>query len=178
MARVPASLYAIFRIQPKPGIWCWMVAFRRRGKHYYKSFYDVRRGGPEQSLAAAIAWRDAQLARVKALGKREFCQLLRTNNTSGVPGVIFIRPANQPAGSWQARLRLPGERLLTRTFAVKAYGERGAYRLAVAARQDLLEHVEDTPFLVHPHAKECCARQAAQTGEASGSRKPRKARAR
>lgn len=138
-----------------------MVAFRRRGRHYYKSFYDVRRGGPEKSLAAAIAWRNAQLAKVEALGIRDFCQLLRTTNTSGVPGVLFIRPANQQEGSWQARLRLPNNRIVTKTFSVKAYGEREAYRLAVAARQELLEQVDDKPFVMHPVAREFCAKQAA-----------------
>ncbi|MFA7292941.1 MAG: AP2 domain-containing protein [Rhodocyclaceae bacterium] len=156
--------YAISRIQAKPGIWCWLVAFRRRGTHYYKAFYDVRRGGPEKSLAAAIAWRDEQLAKVVALGKRDFCQLRRTTNTSGVAGVVFIRPASQPEGNWQARLRLPDNRIISKTFSVKAYGEREAFRLAVAARQELLTHVADEPFLHHPLAKAFCARQSAAGG--------------
>lgn len=114
-----AAHYAISRIQPRVGIWCWLVAFRRRGEHYYKSFYDVRCGGPEHSLADAIAWRDTQLAKAAALGKREFCRLVRSNNSSGVPGVQFIHPRNQPLGSWQARLKLPGGRELTKCFSVK-----------------------------------------------------------
>lgn len=44
-------MYAISRIQAKPGVWCWAVAIRRRGKAYYKSFYDVRRGGSKKALA-------------------------------------------------------------------------------------------------------------------------------
>jgi hypothetical protein len=152
-AALAGALYAISRTQTRPGVWCWLVGFSRRGKLYYKSFYDVRRGGPENSLTAAIAWRDQQLAAVKALPLREFCQLLRTTNTSGVAGVLFIRPANQPQGSWQARIRLPNNRILTKTFAVKTYGEREAYQLAIAARKVLLENVEDTLFLHHPLAK-------------------------
>lgn len=157
----PDNLYAISRLQLRRSFWGWMVAFRRRGKHYSKSFYDVRRGGPEKSLAAAIAWRDEQLAKVKALGMREFCRLLRTDNSSGVPGVLFVRPRNQPEGSWQARLRLPDGRVLTKAFSVKKYGEREAFRLAVDARNALLDTVEDRPFVVHPLAKAFCARQAA-----------------
>ncbi len=166
-------LYAIFRIQAKPGIWCWSVAFRRRGHYYYQSFYDVRRGGPEQSLAAAIAWRNAQLARVATLGMREFCRLRRTNNSSGVPGVQFVRRKNQPEGFWQARLKLSNGRELTKAFSVKKYGEREAFRLAVDARNALLESIEDKPFVTHPLAKEFCARQAAN-GEVKGKPAPKK----
>ena len=167
--------YAISRIQPRPGIWCWLAAFRRRGKHYYKSFYDVRRGGPEKSLADAIAWRDEQLAKVTALGKRDFCRLRRTNNSSGVAGVQFIQQVNQPEGSWQARLKLPDGRQLTKAFSVKKYGEREAFRLAVDARNAFLESIEDTPFVNHPLAKEFCARQAAMEVEVPTTRKRRKA---
>lgn len=155
--------YAISRLCSRGGFWYWLVAFRRRAKHYYKSFYDVRRGGAEQALAAAIAWRDEQLAQARAFGKREFCQLRRTNNTSGIPGVQFIRPHNQPDGSWQARHKLPDGRERTKTFAVQKYGEREAFRLAVEARREMLEAVENTPFLHHPVAKEFCERQAAKS---------------
>lgn len=165
---MPNRLYAISRIQPKPGIWCWQVAFRRRGRHYYKSFYDLHRGGPEKSLAAAIAWRDTQLAKIKALDMREFRQLLRATNTSGVPGVQFIRPKNQPLGSWQARLKLPDGKERTRTFAVGKHGHDGAFALAVAARAEFLAEVEDAPFLHHPAARAFEAERKAGTAETPG----------
>ena len=149
----PASRYAISRLCSPGGFWYWAVAFRRRGKAYFKSFYDVRRGGSELSLAAAIAWRDEQLARLQALGKRDFCQLLRSTNSSGEPGVQFIRQVHQPQGSWQARHKLPDGRQITRTFAVKKHGEREAFRLAVQAPHAMLESVEDTPLVHHPEAK-------------------------
>ena len=60
---------------------------------------------------------------------REFRRLLRTNNTSGVPGVQFIRLHGQPEGSWQARLKRPDGRELPKAFSVKKYGERKAFRL-------------------------------------------------
>jgi hypothetical protein len=146
-------MYAISRIEAKPGVWCWSVHFRRRGKSYYKSFYDLQRGGSKKALAAAILWRDSQLALTQTLSKREFHQLVRTNNQSGVPGVQFIRPKNQPQGSWQARLKLPDGRELTRTFAVGKYGFDDAYQLAVDARKELLDQIEDKPFLQHPTAR-------------------------
>ncbi len=144
--------YAISRIQVRPGIWCWMVMFRRVGRAYYKSFYDVRRGGAEKALAAAIVWRDEQLRTVKALSMREFCQIKRTTNRSGAPGVLLIWPKNQPLGAWQARFRLPDGRTVAKTFSVQKYGAARAFALASEARMQLLERVEDKPFLHHPEA--------------------------
>lgn len=174
LGKVPKSnpstaQYAISRLRSPGGFWYWAVAFRRRGKAYFKSFYDVRRGGPELSLAAAIAWRDEQLARLQALGKRDFCQLLRSTNSSGEPGVQFIRPAHQPHGSWQARHKLPDGRQITRTFAVKKHGEREAFRLAVQARQAMLESVEDTPLLHHAEAKKWKKTSTTQSPKAPSS---------
>ncbi|MCZ2173282.1 MAG: hypothetical protein LC110_01975 [Burkholderiales bacterium] len=152
-------MYAISRIESKPGIWCWSVHFRRSGKSHYKSFYDLKMGGSKKALAAAIRWRDDRLAKTRALGKREFHQLVRANNQSGVPGVQFIHPRKQPLGSWQARLKLPDGKEVTRTFAVKRYGHDEAFRLAVKARRELLETIEDKPYLLHPTAKRYEARR-------------------
>ncbi len=146
-------MYAISRIEAKPGIWCWSVNFRRRGKAHYKSFYDLQSGGSKKALAAATVWRDRQLAKTQALSKREFHELVRTNNQSGVPGVQFIQPKNQPQGSWQARLKLPDGKEMTRTFAVGKHGGDIAYRLAVRAREELLDRIKNEPFLQHPTAR-------------------------
>lgn len=154
-------MYAISRIEAKPGIWCWAVAFRRRGRTTYKSFYDVRRGGSKKALAAAIAWRDRNLKRTAILTTREFRQLLRSDNRSGAPGVLFIRPKNQPQGSWQAKLRLPGNRQIARTFGVHKHSNRRAFALALAARADLLRLIENRPYLHHPTAKKFATRSAA-----------------
>ena len=150
-----SGIYAISRIQSKPGSkwWCWSVMFSRAGRVCYKTFYDVKRGGSEQALADAIVWRDAQLLAVKALSMREFCEIKRTSNQSGVPGVQFIRPKGQPLGSWQARLKMPDGKSIHKTFAVKKYGERGAFELAKVAREKMLDAVDDKPFLHHVEAK-------------------------
>ncbi|WP_299161024.1 AP2/ERF family transcription factor [Accumulibacter sp.] len=127
--------------------------FTRKGKLHYKSFYDIGRGGSENALAAAIAWRDEQLAAISTLTKRDFCQIKRTSNRSGVPGVQFIRSKNQPQGSWAAKIKLPNGDVRTKAFSVKKYGEARAFELAVEARGQLLELVEDKPFLHDQVAK-------------------------
>ena len=155
-------MYAITRLQSPGGFRYWSVRFRRRGRGYYKSFYDVRRGGPKKALAAAVSWRDRQLKRAAVLTTREFRQLLRSSNSSGAPGVIFIRPKNQPQGSWQARLKFPGGHQIAKTFAVRKHGKHHAFALALAARADMLALVDDRPYLHHPTAKKFAARSAAK----------------
>lgn len=79
--------YALTRMQTAKGAWHWRVSFSRRGTHYQRRFYETTYGGNAGARKAAVAWRDEQLARLSALGKLEFCQQERSNNTSGVPGV-------------------------------------------------------------------------------------------
>lgn len=156
-------MYAITRNERRPGIGYWAVLFRRQGKPYYKSFYDFRRGGSKNALAAAIEWRDAQLLALQALSKRDFCELKRTTNRSGAPGVHKIWPKNMPRGCWQARLRLSDGKMRTQTFSIQKFGERAAFELAVNARQRLLQLVEDKPFLHHRVAKKFAAQYSAES---------------
>jgi hypothetical protein len=166
-------MYAISRIESKPGIWCWSVNFRRRGQPHFKSFYDLQSGGSRKALAAAIQWRDSQLAKTQALSKREFHQLVRTNNQSGVPGVQFIQPKSRPQGSWQARMKLPDGKEMTRTFSVLKHGYEGAFEQAVEARNDLLGLVEDKPYLQHPIAKQFASERSTIQGFPPSRRRSR-----
>lgn len=148
-----AVTYAIKRLQHDKGAWYWVVNFSRRGQRHSRRFYDTAHGGSRGARRAAIAWRDQKLAEVDVLGVLEFCQTKRSNNTSGVPGVHFLRPANQPEGIWQARLKLADGTKMIRTFSVRKYGEREAFRLAVLARTEMLGKAEDRPYLYDPLAK-------------------------
>lgn len=155
-------MYAITRLQVQPsGTWCWSVNFSRAGKPRARRFYDPKYGGSMAAKRAAVAWRDAQLAKVKAIGILEFAQLPRANNTSGVPGVTFSKSTRQPEGFWQARLKLDGGPTRTASFSVRLHGERRAYALAVKARRRMLAEAEaeaeDRAFVHH-----AVARQAAQ----------------
>jgi hypothetical protein len=146
-------MYAIRRHRAAIKAWCWRVRFSRRGKMYSKSFYDLTCGGSKEAKAAAIAWRDAQLAELDVLTVREFHQQKRSNNVSGVPGVHFHKTAAQPLGFWQATIRFHDGKRLAKSFSVLKFGDREAYRLAVAARAELLAKVENRPYLQHPVAK-------------------------
>ena len=164
-------MYAVSHIEAKPGIWCWAVAFRRRGKAYYKSFYDVGCGGSRKALAAAIAWRDRQLRRTKVLTRREFNELKRSNNRTGAVGVYFLRPPHQPQGVWLAKLTFPRGKQMTRSFSVRKYGHSDAFEHALAARRDMLSLIDDVPYLHSPVARAIAAQhKRKRKGSPSGTR--------
>lgn len=146
-------MYAVRRHRAAIKAWCWRVRFSRSGKHYSKTFYDLTCGGTKAAKAQAIAWRDEQLAAIKALTMLEFHQQKRSNNMSGVPGVHFHKTPAQPLGFWQANIKSSDGRRMAKSFSVRKHGEREAFRLAVAARSELLAKVEDRPYLYHAVAK-------------------------
>ena len=153
-------MYAIKHLQADKGTWYWSVNFSRNGQHHYRRFYEPKYGGSDAALQAAIAWRDEKLAEAKVLGVLEFCQKKRSNNSSGVPGVHFLTPAAQPEGIWQARLKLADGTNTTKTFSVQKHGKRKAFKLAVAARREMLQRAKDRPYVYDPLAKKFAARQS------------------
>lgn len=154
--------YAWIRLQPEHGTWSWSVNFKRRGKMYCRRFYDPKHGGDAGAHEAAKAWRDRQLAQVQALGKLDFCQQMRSNNTSGAVGVHFLISPKQPLGVWQARLKLAGQRTQYKSVSVLKYGHQCAYELAVKARQAMLAKAQDQPYLYAELAKQMAKRTSGQ----------------
>lgn len=133
----------------------------RSGTFHSKCFPDLKHGGSAKALAAALKWRD-EIARKNVLNFREFNAQKHSNNTSGMPGVHRVQLAAQPLGSWQAKIRLADGRKITRTFAVKKFGEKDAYRRAVAARKAMLDALDDRLYLKSATAQRL-ARQGGST---------------
>ena len=147
-------MYAIKRHRAAIDAWCWQVNFRRKGKSFFKTFYDLTCGGTAEAEARAIAWRDEKLAEIEPLSMTEFHTQKRSNNISGVPGVHFHTTAAQPLGFWQATIHVAKRCRTAKSFSVRRYGNDEAFRLAVAARTKMLALVRDQPFLYHSDAKE------------------------
>lgn len=145
-------MYAIYHRQTGIGTWFWSVTFRRAGKEYRRNFPDIKHGGSAMAHEAAKAWREKQLATVAALTIVEFCKHQRSNNTSGVPGVHFLRPGRQPLGVWQARIKLEGKSR-HKSFSVLKHGYQRGFEMAVAAREDLLGEADDRLYLKSRTAK-------------------------
>ena len=152
-------MYAIRRHRAAIKAWCWRVRFSRRGIMYSKTFYDLACGGSKEAKIQAIAWRDEQLAELKALTLLDLHKQKRSNNVSGVPGVHFHKTPRQPLGFWQAKIRFHDGKSMAKSFSLLKFGNREAYRLAVAARTELLAKVEIRPFLHHPVAKRLAKQQ-------------------
>ena len=159
-----SPVYAITRSKAARNAWYWAVHFKRRGKLYFKRFYDLTLGGTKKALAAAIDWRDRSLVQAKVLTYREFHEQTRSNNTSGVPGVHFLRTVRQPQGVWQAKIKLPDGRKPTKAFSVQKFGRREAFKRAVAARNEMLRMLQDRPYIKHPTAKRFVAKRPSSAG--------------
>jgi len=153
------GIYAVYRFKGGRNAWNWAVHFRRRGKLHFKRFYDLKHGGSDQALAAAIAWRDATLAKTKTLTHREFHAQRLSSNTSGVPGVVLVKSPRQPHGAWQALIRLPSGRRISKSFSILKFGRREAFKRANAARARMLELIDEQPYLYNETAKRFAARQ-------------------
>ncbi len=145
-------MYAIKHQKATSGTWYWVVNFSRAGVRYSKRFYEPMHGGSKKARQAAIAWRDQMLAQIQPMTVIEFSQKVRSNNTSGVPGVTFHKTTRQPEGIWQAGLTLGSGRRLRRSFSILLHGEQRAFELAVHARQAMLEQTKDKPYLHSPVA--------------------------
>lgn len=136
---------------------CFIVSVRRRGRMYTRRFASSKHGGLGAALEAAITWRNRWLVTTPVFTLREFHTRLRSNNTSGVPGVTFLRPSNQPDGLWQAKISLADGRRFSRKFSVRKFGEAEAFARAVAARSEFLAAIPEKPYVVDPIAKRLSA---------------------
>lgn len=125
--------------------WRWRVMISRKqiGRTFTKAFSDRTHGGEEAALAAARAWRDDVLRCHPPASKAELAVLVRKHNTSGRPGVFrrtMHKSTKDGRGAihvfWQAQTPLCVTPMRTRSFSVAKFGEEGAYRLAVAAREE------------------------------------------
>ena len=145
----PAEMYGITRSISKRNdkSLCWKVTISRRGIRFCKSFHDQTWEGAENALAAAKRYRDATVQRIPPLTIREFAQKLKANNTSGFVGVY---PGQSRSGVriWRACIKLPSGKSVSKSFAESVHGPR-ARELAIQARQQLLDLLEETNTLTH-----------------------------
>ena len=71
----------------------------------------------------------------------------------------FLTNPRQLEGIWQAKIKLPDGKKITKTFSVRKFGGDEAFKRAVAARDELLALVDDRPYLHDPTAKRFAAKQ-------------------
>jgi hypothetical protein len=108
-----------------------------------KSFSDEKLGGKEQSLLAAINWRDAQIKiKINGIIDHRFVEApaalcFNARNTSGVTGVSIDYKIDTKSGVihayWLARIVIAGK-LKTKSWSIRRHGYKKAWELAVAFR--------------------------------------------
>ncbi len=131
------SFYGIIRLdQPATGTYGWQVRLQRGGVRHARYFSDRASGGSQQSLAAAVAWRDERLASLTNASQARVCAS-SARNSSGVIGVsrVIIRTSNGVEYLfWQASWTPVQGRRQSIRFSVKRHGDEKAFQLAVEAR--------------------------------------------
>jgi len=142
-------LYGISRVDDKQHrTHAWRVSFSRHGRRFVKSFPDKRLGGKGRALRLAKQYRDHFIATNPPLSRREFCTILRSNNTTGITGVYryaksFRLKNGQLRQSWYWEATWPtgNGKQAHIAFAVNAHGESHARQLAIHARREALEQL-------------------------------------
>ncbi|OUL98891.1 AP2 domain-containing protein [Variovorax sp. JS1663] len=135
-----AEMYGIVR---GPGRH-WIVSLTRNGIHANQIFSFSKWGGHDAALASAQAWRDAFVRNNPQLTRQELATRLRSNNKSGIPGVIPIYGPDGEIRKWKAQTYMGGggaRQNIQKSFGVTRYGEAEAKRLAIAERQKQLEQL-------------------------------------
>lgn len=118
----------------------FLVRLTRRGKLHTEYFPDEKYGGKRKSLVAAKKHRDALEQRWKGFTSKQLSKKVRSNNTSGTPGVRLVsetdpRWPSEPEYEYYIAQWSPSKGVRkTKRFSVKKYGKKKALELAVKAR--------------------------------------------
>ncbi len=108
--------------------------------HFQKLFSDGVYGAPEKAYEAAELYLTELKAAFPPMNRREYCQVKRRKNTSGVVGVS--RNTSKGYECWVARWSPQERKVTTRRFSVKLHGEERAKQLAIEAREAGLREME------------------------------------
>jgi len=144
------SVYGISRVDNEVSrTHGWLVTIQRRGVIYRKHFSDGVFGGKQKSFNAAKGYRDEVIENFPPFSMREYSNIVKKNNRSGVVGVCRYcasetrdMPEEKQRWFWVASWPLPDGRRKRVKFSVKKYGEDGAFKMALKARKDALKKLE------------------------------------
>jgi hypothetical protein len=119
----------------------WQVRIQRRKRAFARHFSDRLHGGKDQAYQAAVDFLHNIERTQPGLLRNEYANIVRKNNTSGVPGVCKYRYRNTEY--WVAFWPSDGGKKKQAKFSVAKYGDGKALDLAVAARKRALERLEE-----------------------------------
>ena len=144
------SVYGISRVDNEVSrTHGWLVTVQRRGVIFRKHFSDGVHGSKQKSFLAAKVFRDDIIAKYPPFSMREYSNIVKKNNRSGVVGVCRYcasetrdLPEEKQRWFWVASWPLPDGRRKRVKFSVKKYGEEGAFKMALKARKDALKSLD------------------------------------
>jgi hypothetical protein len=119
----------------------WIVILKRRGRKRRQYFRDADHGGARGSEAAALRWRDQQIAK---LPPPVLIKMHDSRCRSGIVGVFRVVDRTRKGtriARWVAGWNEPGGRYHKRTFSVAKYGEERAFDLARALRRAVVREI-------------------------------------
>ena len=127
----------------------WKVELKRNGLALFKRFTFKMHQGEAAALLRAQAWRDQMVRQHPPVARRQRADILRRNNTTGIPGVSCRTDAEGAPRYWIVQTYIGPGTMLRKCFSVGRYGAQ-ARQLAIAERQ---EHLRQMAGLarVHPH---------------------------
>lgn len=125
----------------------WFVRGYKNGKTFSKLFSDLKCGGKDDALKMAREYRDQlhnELDQMESKPRGRRIAYRDARNSTGVLGVCKTRKKS-PNGTinevysvtWRPE---PGVQKCT-SFSIKKYGDRKAFRLAVAHRRKMLREI-------------------------------------
>jgi hypothetical protein len=146
----PKSEYGISRVDnERSRTHGWLVTVQRRGVIYRRHFSDGTCGGMDKSLEAARGFRDEVVAAHPPFSMREYSNIVKKSNRSGVVGVCRYcasetrdLPEEQQRWFWVASWPTPDGKRKRVKFSVKKYGEETAFKMALKARKDSMKELD------------------------------------
>ena len=144
------QMYGISRIDCERNYThAWRVSLCRRGKRHVKNFLDKACGGEDSAFIEAKQYRDYLLFKYPPISRKEFCNSKRSNNKTGITGVYKYRKTYQlkdksqrESWYWEANWPDANGESVSKSFAVKRFGEELAKQMAIRARENGMQSVE------------------------------------
>ncbi len=116
------------------GATSWVGCLKRAGKKYEEYFADGD-DGREASLQRAKTWRNTMEKKLEPWNKLHRRSSVNTSGTIGVSVLDDLTRSGTLVRRWVANWPGPDGRKRKRSFSVPAYGEEGARKRAIVARQ-------------------------------------------
>ncbi len=118
----------------------WLARYTREKVLFSKTFFDSAYGSAEASFDAAKAWHDEARRLLPPLNRREYVEIKKGNNTSGITGVH--RATKKAKGHrydvWIASWRTAEGKRKNKAFYIGQHGEEKAKELAIQLRKEMV----------------------------------------